>query len=93
VVFGHLAKDGTMEEEAVRLEVRPIGAKGQLAVDVWISAEDYELAGGEWRPDGVYRVQLSILTTYERLRRFAGQLIALARGERTLAELGGEVLA
>jgi hypothetical protein len=87
--FGENPRTGRPAQEHVRIEVGPVGGKGQ--VGIWV-----HLATEEWphtRPEEFYEVRLELLTTYERLRMFSLHLQRVLQGDLDEATIGTEVLA
>ena len=78
-----------LEQELVRIEVYRVEGRGQVGIQV-------HLAGEQWsqiRPESVPEVRLELLTTYERLDRFATDFVLVVRGERDQATIEEERLA
>jgi hypothetical protein len=93
-VFGYPdTLEGQVLRESVRVEARSVGARGQLAVDVWIRASGPDIVASDNWSDDEFSVKLTIFTTHEQLGRFAAQLGKLAMGDAIAAELIGERLA
>ena len=78
-----------LEQEHLAITAYPVGSRGQVGVQVRIATE---LERGV-RPNSQAVAKLELLTTYERLARFAKQLRSLAHGEASEAVLEAEHLA
>lgn len=85
---GFGASEAQLEQEHVRIEVQKVGTKGQLGVRIHLATPEWK----DTRPESVDEVRLELLTTYERIRHFSDELLALVRGQVTEAHLGAEVL-
>jgi hypothetical protein len=82
------AEAAVLSEELVGVTTYRVGATGQLGMQVRLATGSM----GTTRPTSRHSVQLEVLTTYERLGRFAQELRALIRGDVTEAVLEGEEL-
>jgi hypothetical protein len=80
---------GVLSQEHVGISTYPVGSKGQIGVQVRLATPELETDSALSRR----AVQLEVLTTYERLGRFARQLGAMIRGEVPEAVLEAEHLA
>jgi hypothetical protein len=80
---------GVLSQEHVGITVRRLGETGQLAVQVRLATEVREHDRAEARN----AVRLELLTTYNQLERFARDVVALLKGRKDEARLGGETLA
>ena len=87
--FGSLEHRDELEVELLRLEVRPIGPRGQLALVVHVATEYWPAEPPSPRGDATF----DVYTTFEQLRRFSDELAQTVRGELTEARLDGEMLA
>ena len=63
-----------------------MGIKGQIGVHVHLRTPEWP----DTPPEAVNDVWLQYLTTYERLGRFSGHLLAVLTGRLDEAVLGGE---
>ena len=77
-----------LDQEQVRLTVKPVGGKGQVGVLVHLAAELWPDA----RPESVSELRLEFLTSYEQLRTFSDDLRRAVQGDLDVATLNGEVL-
>ncbi|MEU7906290.1 hypothetical protein [Actinoplanes sp. NPDC049118] len=77
-----------LEEELVGLRFHAVGGRGQVGIGVHLAGECWP----DTRPESVSEVRLELLTTYERLRIFSGDFVAVARGQLDRAEIHEEVL-
>ena len=77
-----------LEQEHLAITAYPVGSRGQVGVQVRIATE---LERGE-RPNSQQVAKLELLTTYERLARFAKELRSLAHGEANEVILKAEHL-
>jgi hypothetical protein len=84
--FGKSETD--LDQEQVRLTVKPVGGKGQVGVLVHLAAELWPDA----RPESVSELRLEFLTSYEQLRTFSDDLRRAVQGDLDVATLNGEVL-
>jgi hypothetical protein len=79
---------GVPSHEHVGVTVYRLGNRGQLAVQVRLATEVRE----NDRPESRHAAQLEMLTTYDHVSRFAGDLLAVIRGDKAEAVLVGEHL-
>jgi hypothetical protein len=77
---------GQLAQELLGISVYPIDHRGHIGVQVRIA----DALSPDIRREKLRRVQLEITTTYEPLRRFSRDLLALIRGNVTEALLEGE---
>ena len=91
IASGYGESEATLTEEHVRLEVYPVGVKGQVGVRVRLAtvSTDWPLT----RPASRMEVRLELLTTYQRMGEFSRQVEGLIRGLRSEASVGMELLA
>jgi hypothetical protein len=75
-------------QEHVGVRVYRVGGRGQVAVQVRLATEVRE----HTRPESRHATKLELLTTYERLGRFARDLLAVVKGDTPAAVLAGEAL-
>ena len=68
---------GELEQEHLSLRVYPIDRTGHLGFQIRIATE----VSPQTRPESQHFVQLEILTTYEPLRQFSGQMKSLLDGD------------
>jgi hypothetical protein len=87
--FGGNLRTGSSPQEHVRLEIGPVGGKGQVGIWVHLATEVWP----DTRPESFYEVRLELLTTYERLRMFSIHLLRVLEGDLSEASIGSEVLA
>lgn len=77
---------GTLDQEHLAIQAYPVGLRGQIGVQVRMATELW----GDERPESQNAVRVELLTTYERLARFARELKSLVRGTVEEAVLEGE---
>ncbi len=76
-------------QEYFSVRVEPIGRLGQVRLKVRLVADASVISPTLRQPVGLHRVDLELLTTYERLRSFSADLLAVAKtgnGEATIDE-------
>lgn len=90
IVGGFWKKDGggELEQEHLALKVYPVDRKGHLGVQVRIATELWNDA----RPESRHKVELEIVTSYEPLAIFSGDLKALVEGRLKEAILDSDLL-
>lgn len=86
--FGSDIRMSAPPQEHVRVEVGPVGGKGQVAVWVHLATEIWR----DTRPGQFYEVRLKLLTTYERLRMFSSHFLRVLEGDLAEATIGSEAL-
>jgi hypothetical protein len=86
--FGANPRTDSPAQEHVRIEVGPVGLKGQIGIWVHLSTEVWP----EARSEQFYEVRLELLTTYERLRVFSIHLLRVLDGDLSEAIIGGEFM-
>lgn len=84
--FYDKAGSGEIEQEQLAIECYRLNARGHLGVRARLATEVWPETPAEMR----HAVMLHISTTYEPLRRFAGALRALVRGEADEVVLDGD---
>lgn len=77
-----------LEQELVGLRFHAVGGRGQVGIGVHLAGE----RSPGTRPESVHEVRLELLTTYERLRTFSRDFVAVARGQLDRAEIHEEIL-
>ncbi len=80
---------GQPAQEHVGIAVGVVGSKGQIGFRVHLATE----APPDTRPEARHDVRLELLTTYQRIAEFSGDLAAVVEGTWPEAILGGERLA
>jgi hypothetical protein len=89
-LIGGYGADPTSGEgpvDTVRLEARPVGAYGQVGITIYLSDRLAPV------PRPRHEITSELLTSYERLRRFAQDLDAVGKGAAIEATLESDVLA
>jgi hypothetical protein len=79
---------GFTDQEQIGIRVGPVGVKGQISVAVHLATPRWP----DTRAESVQDVRLEVLTTYEHVGRFAGELAAVVRGEQDSTRIRGETL-
>ena len=72
----------------VGLRAYPVGSRGQVGITVTLATEPWQSPA--MRQEEHQSVTLEVLTTYERLRRFSGDLQGLLVGAIPAARIDGE---
>jgi hypothetical protein len=85
--YGADPKSGEGPVDTVRLEARPMGAYGQVGIEIYLSDRLAPM------PNPRHEVRAQLLTSYERLQRFSKDLQAVAIGSSLEATLESDVLA
>lgn len=85
--YGADPQSGEGPVDTIRLEARPVGAYGQVGITIYLSDRLAPV------PSPRHEVRAELLTSYERLRRFAQDLDAVAYGSAPEATLESEVFA
>jgi len=85
--FGSLSP-GALHQEHLGIEVYPVDSRGHIGVQVRMATPVWT----EQRSDSQRTARLELLTTYEPLRRFASDLLAVVKGTAEEAVLEEEVV-
>ena len=85
--FDDRARDAPSQEH-LGVKVYRVGSRGQVAIQVRLATEVRE----DTRPESRHATHLELLTSYERLGRFARDLVAVVKGEKQAAVVDGENL-
>ncbi len=90
VAGGFYSKEvrGKLEQEHLGIDIYPVDRRGHIGIQVRASTQLWQ----DMRPDSQKIAKIEIITSYEPLRNFSRQLLALITGAVREAVLEGETL-